>query len=135
MIRISLASLLALVTTCPHLCARVCKQPNQLLNQTITSYVLSRYGNEGATDLQITNISFVENTCYRKIIIESSSGNRRITLYLTPDEKYLTTNLMDISKVPRAAPLLQDHDTTKLLLAGTPLGLSVVARMPSSLRN
>lgn len=110
-----------------------CPSPRPTLQQTVTSYVQNRYGNPGANDLLITDISFIGSTCYRKITWESSSRNRKITLYLTPDEKYLTTMLMDLSEnlhvaTPRAgevstgaqAPPKAEPVTMNALLAGSP---------------
>lgn len=100
--------------------AQDCRSLSPLVKQAVTSYVQNRYGNAGAVALHIADISLIGSTCYRKITWESSSGDRKITLYLTPDGRYLTPTLMDISEDPRAASLKQEQDPMKALLAGTP---------------
>jgi len=110
-----------------------CHSLSPLLKQTVTSYVQNRYGNSGGGDLRITDISFIGSTCYHKINLESSSGNRKMTLILTPDEKYLTTMLMDLSEnlpvaTPRAGEVSTDAQARPkaepvamdALLAGSP---------------
>jgi protein-disulfide isomerase len=68
----------------------------------------------------VTEITPVGGTCYRRITLETSPGKGKITLYLTPDEKYLTTNLMDLSEDPSQALREVERDTMNALLAGSP---------------
>jgi protein-disulfide isomerase len=90
------------------------------MKQTVTTYVQKQYQVPEAVGLHITDVSRVGDTCYQKITLDGSSGNRRTVVYLTPDQKYVTAALMDLSVDPRAATLKLEHETMMTLLAGTP---------------
>jgi protein-disulfide isomerase len=109
-----------IVVTMAPAAGQDCKSPSAALKQAVTSYVQKRYGTPGATDFRVTEITLVGSACYRRITLETASGNRKITLYLTPDEKYLTTNLMDLSEDPSQAFREVERDTMNALLAGSP---------------
>ncbi len=100
--------------------AQTCKPLTGPVNQEITSYVEGRYNLPKTTNLRITQVTPVSSTCYRKITLESAPGGGSAIFYLTPDEKFLTRSLMDLSEDPRAALLSSERDTMKSLLAGSP---------------
>jgi len=86
----------------------------------ISSFIQKHYGGSPSANLKVTSISAVGDSCYTKILIESWNHSREITLFLTPDEKYLTTNLMEIDGAGSVASSQVDGSTTESLLAGSP---------------
>lgn len=102
------------------LAAQTCKPLTASVETTITSYVQREYNLPKSTKLRVTQVAPVARTCYRRILVESASTGVTAVFYLSPDEKFLTRSLIDLSEDPRAAALRSQRDTMQALLSGTP---------------
>jgi len=67
----------------------------------LISFVITKYRLGGATDLSLKDDGLVAGSCYRKLMLQSTVPQiRQITLYLSPDQKYLTPFLYDLREDP-----------------------------------
>jgi protein-disulfide isomerase len=66
----------------------------------IERYVEKRYSLSVEDPLTITANEVVDDTCYRKLTLESSSHTKRLTVFLSPDQRYLISTLMDLTIDP-----------------------------------
>src|SRR5712692_5374050 len=65
-------------------------------------YVRQKYGMLDSIALAVKADSLVKDTCYRQIVFEGTSDVRTwdLTLYSSPDERFLASDLLDMSLDP-----------------------------------
>lgn len=81
--------------------AENCKPVSDTDVGTITTYIAKR--SELPVDsVKLKSSEDVEGTCYRKLVLESGTTSQRrlLTFYLSPDRKYLSSNLFDLTLNP-----------------------------------
>src|ERR1700686_3658916 len=68
----------------------------------LVSYVQKKYNVAAESGLQISDASLVGSTCYRKLEFKSQGSPRpfHVSLFATPDLKYLTKELLDVGGTP-----------------------------------
>lgn len=71
--------------------------PPQLLAD-VAAYVASRY--ELAADLAVEDEGFAGESCFRRLTFASQFPKKTLTLYLSPDGRHLTSDLMDTTQDP-----------------------------------
>jgi len=64
------------------------------------SYVHKRYATFAANTPELSEVSLVAGTCYRKLVFESDDQRHRLELYLAPDLRFLSRDLADSSTDP-----------------------------------
>jgi protein-disulfide isomerase len=67
----------------------------------IINYLKTRYNMPESIDIKIVGISTVDQSCYRKIDVEAANATRAFSVYLSPDQRYMSSVLMDLSVDPR----------------------------------
>ena len=79
-----------------------CAPLNDGAKARLVDYVRKEYNVPADAALQVADASLVGSTCYRKLEFKSQGSARpfRISLFATPDLRYLTRELMDLSGDP-----------------------------------
>jgi protein-disulfide isomerase len=70
--------------------------------QTITNYVQKKYKLPMNAPLSITEATPIEKTCYQRLQIRSADSKQPFsaTLHLSPDQHFLSSNLLDVHTDP-----------------------------------
>jgi protein-disulfide isomerase len=77
-------------------------------------------------DLRIVGIEFVPGTCYRRVILEQRTLQKGLTVFLSPDQRFVTYDLRSIVATP-SAETLEKVDRANQLLMSDPF----IARGPT----
>jgi protein-disulfide isomerase len=80
----------------------------------LTEYVQKKYKAPAAAKLGLSAASLVGDTCYRKLEFKSEDQRRQLTLYLSPDFRFLTRELLDSA----VDPLEEERQKQQALAAG-----------------
>jgi hypothetical protein len=82
-----------------------CAPLTQGAKARLVAYVQKKYNLPAESGLQISDASLVGSTCYRKLEFKSQGSPRpfRISLFATPDLKYLARDLFDTGANPTVA--------------------------------
>ena len=94
-----------------------CIELKTTTEEAVKSYLKKRYNLPEQSSLTILESSNRENSCYRKLVIQTSNPARVLTLYLSPDQKYLALILMDLSVDPEIEIHAKRAEVSYLLLA------------------
>ncbi len=70
------------------------------LSSQITQYLEHRIQSQSAGVPSILSATLIPETCYRKLVIQVSGTSNPMTLYLSPDQRFLTSTLYDLAKDP-----------------------------------
>jgi protein-disulfide isomerase len=63
----------------------------------VETYVRKKFKIASAMALKLTESPAADSTCFRKVDLESTQGKKfELTLYVSPDIRFMTTQLMDI---------------------------------------
>jgi hypothetical protein len=68
--------------------------------EEIGRYLQKRYALPPDDQLTVTEDGVIDGTCYRKFIVEAPSQKRRLTVILSPDQRYLVPVLLDLTIDP-----------------------------------
>jgi protein-disulfide isomerase len=69
----------------------------------LTSYIKKKYELVSTTRLELQSAETIAGTCYRRLRVRSLSSrnvSRQMTFVLTPDQRFLTRDLMDVTVDP-----------------------------------
>lgn len=77
-----------------------CAQLSDQLNSHITQYLFRRIVSQAGGTPSILSTALVPGTCYRKLLIQVSGTSNPMTLYLSPDQRFLTSTLYDLARDP-----------------------------------
>jgi len=80
--------------TCPSVAADTATHIKQYLEQRLTT--------GGVATVTINSMTLVSNTCYHKLVIEIAGNSHPLTMYLSPDQRFLTSTLYDLASDPNA---------------------------------
>ena len=100
-----------------------CAQPLSPERQrTLLGYVRTRYKLPDTIELDLIKQSPVKDTCYRELIFQGKSQVRTwdLTLYLSPDLRFLSSDILDTSVDPAAEQRAKDAALLSGLGPGTP---------------
>jgi protein-disulfide isomerase len=100
-----------------------CTQPLSPERQrTFLDYVRKRYKLPDSIALELSKQSPVKDTCYRELTFRGTSQVRTwdLTLYLSPDSRFLSTDMLDTSVDPAAEQRAKDAALLNGLAPGTP---------------
>lgn len=92
---------------------------------TLITYVREKYHVPPAVPIEVSDLGFVDRTCYRKLDFRASQGHGplRITLYASPDLRFLSHDLMDAQLDPTRQELTGARDFTSALAGGNPASI------------
>lgn len=110
---------LALVTSIfigSYLYAADCPPVSKDTPERITRYLSQRLLSGEKIQPSILSISALPNSCYRKLTIAIPSVSHQIVMYLSPDERFLTSTLYDLSADPSQEVTRIAAEVEKLLL-------------------
>lgn len=93
-----------------------CKPMSTDLNSHISEYLSKRIVSESGGIPSILSSSKVPGTCYQKLVIHVSGTSNPMTLYLSPDQRFLTSTLYDLSTDPKEEAARVAADTEHLLM-------------------
>lgn len=98
--------------SCPAVSDEVIRQ--------ITQYVQKKYRLSDGPRLRLTARTIVDNSCYRRLVFEGDSLPKAFTgiLYLSPDGRYLSSDLLDIQKDPIVEEQMLYRETALKLSQG-----------------
>ncbi len=79
--------------------------------KALLEYVRKQYKLPESTSLALSVEHLVKDTCYRELTFEGTSPIRtwRLTLYASPDQRFLSTDLLDTSVDPEAEQSKRDQ--------------------------
>jgi protein-disulfide isomerase len=82
--------------------AQNCLPLSDSKKSTLLEYVRKEYRLKGETNLTLSNDELAHNGCYRELVFEGKSSLKtwQITLYLSPDQRFLTDELFDTTVDP-----------------------------------
>lgn len=80
----------------------------------LAAYVSERY--EFAPDITVQDDGLVGGTCFRRVNFRSASPARTVVLYLSPDQRFLTTELLDSTTHPASERRRSANAAQTLLL-------------------
>jgi protein-disulfide isomerase len=103
---------------------RSCPALSSVARAKLIQYVQKKYNFPPASGLTLADVSVVGSSCYRKLLFKSSNSTRpgRVELFLSPDFRYLTRELMDIN----VDPVAEARRKEQALVAGLASGNSPV---------
>lgn len=99
--------------TLPLLRADDCPVLSQDIASTVTKYLAQRLATPPKGSLSVESISLIANTCYHKVVIDVPGTAMPLTMYLSPDQRYLVSTLYDLTKDPalEAAQVAKNVET------------------------
>ena len=100
--------------------AQKCTAPSAAKRAEVEEYVLKRFNVPSAADLILVENKQDNDSCFWQLKYEVSSSKREITLFLSPDGKYLLPALYDIRIDPLIEEKTRREEIAKALLAGAP---------------
>jgi protein-disulfide isomerase len=77
-----------------------CTAFSDQLSFHVTEYLFHRIVSQTGGTPSILSAALVPGTCYRKLLIQVSGTSNPMTLYLSPDQRFLTSTLYDLAKDP-----------------------------------
>lgn len=95
--------------------------------RSVVSYVQRRWRLPATANLSIADMALLEGSCFRRFTLDSAMPRRRITVYLSPDQKFIAPMLMELSGQGLAPVAAARSDSppaerveTSALIAGDP---------------
>lgn len=116
--------------TCSFGAAQKCSDLSAQKRAEILHYVKARYSLPDIANVQLIADDAVEDACFRKLTFSTSYPDRKFTMYLTADQRYLTSTLLDLSVDPEIErqrnaeenrTILETERSPSLGLAGSPV--------------
>ncbi len=83
----------------------------------VQQYVQRRYEFPLDDHIMVTSVSVVDGTCYRQFSMQSEKLKKSFILYLSPDQRYVMTQVMDLTKDPQEEEHRKDAAVERALLS------------------
>ena len=83
--------------------------------QAVAQYIQKRYSFPTNNDIKVVEDTILTDSCYRKLTVQSSMPNRKFTVYMAPDQRYITPVLMDLTIDPAAEARAKNAMAERLL--------------------
>jgi len=93
-----------------------CKPLSAGLASHVTEYLAHRIVSESGGVPSIISTDQVPGTCYRKLVIQVSGTANHLTLYLSPDRRFLTSTLYDLDTDPKEEAVTVAANVQELLM-------------------
>lgn len=96
--------------------AESCLEVTDQKAAALVDYVRKEYKLDSSVPLHLANSDVVATTCYRQLTFKGQSPTRswQVTMYLSPDQRYLSRELMDTT----VDPLAEEERRNTLLMTG-----------------
>lgn len=98
--------------------AQTCVAPTTRQQLDISVYLAKKYHLVSTSDLTLIKQGKADDACFWKL--DYAYGKKLITVYLSPDRTFLSTELYDLRIDPAVEEQKQAESVTKALLAGDP---------------
>jgi protein-disulfide isomerase len=102
------------------LAAQECHPMGSDTPNKITQYVSSRTASAETPRIDIISSEPVSDSCYLKLTIKASGVNHPVTLFLSPDRRFISNNIFDLDEPPQDGPLNAKHIEDRLLNEASP---------------
>jgi protein-disulfide isomerase len=96
--------------------AAECPPASKDINARIEKYLSERLVSGSDAKVSVVTVSLVPETCYRKFTIKVSGNPSEGVMYLSPDERFLTSTLYDLSVSPQQEVARISGSVEKLLM-------------------
>lgn len=93
-----------------------CKPLSAATTSHITEYLAERIVSLSGGVPSILSAGPVSGTCYQKLVFHVSGTEKPLTLYLSPDQRFLTSTIYDLSVDPKAEEARTASDVERLLM-------------------
>lgn len=86
----------------------------------LSAYIQKKYKVPASVTLNIAEDTIVNDTCYHKLLFRSDNAQQPFsqTLYLSPDSRFLLTEVLDLNIDPLEAERREHHELTAALTQG-----------------
>jgi len=130
--RPTILALICFLVSTTLLADEQCKPLTDRAREAIATYLAKRLKLSDSRGLKIDKEEFVRNTCYRKFRLEGGSLRQPITLFLSPDLRFVSAALLDTALDPveeerkeaeRISALLQPAESPSRGRPGAPVTL------------
>jgi protein-disulfide isomerase len=108
--------------------ATSCRGVDEMEKRSLVKYLERKFGITPDMPLIVAASEFLQENCYNRLQFESLGGQKpgTLTLYLTPDHRYLVRDLLDTSYDPLLAASKAAEKTEMILTKGHPMGVGPV---------
>ncbi len=88
----------------------------------ILKYISSRYHIPASVSLNIRASTLIDASCFRHLVVEGKGplNTWSLELFLSPDHRFVSTDLMDTALDPKLEEMRRDQEALKHLSAGSP---------------
>jgi protein-disulfide isomerase len=93
-----------------------CRAITEELSSHVTQYLAHRIVSEAGGVPSILSADRVPGTCYQKLVIHVPGTANPLTLYLSPDQRFLTSTLYDLATDPSEERARVAEDVQRLLM-------------------
>ena len=93
-----------------------CKPMSGDLTSHVTEYLAQRIVSKSGDAPSILSADRVPGTCYQKLVIQVPGTANPLTLYLSPDQRFLTSTLYDLTRDPKEEASTVAADVQRLLM-------------------
>ncbi len=83
-----------------HLAEQDCSGFDEAAQQRVAAYVQVKYKIPTTTELMLKENMVLPGSCLRRLTFESATQKRVVTLYLSPDQRYIAPLVYDLSEDP-----------------------------------
>lgn len=116
-----IATLAVFVTNLQQSCAaKRCKGPLPGKMTQIGRYIseLDYFG--GTSSVRLSESSRYNASCFWKLTFEDDVSKKKVTMYLSPDQRYMASDIMDLNIDPLAERRQREEELVQTLTAGSP---------------
>lgn len=119
MLRLVLTGLVCYVSVvCPTVCGQDCKALPASSQAKIVAYVRVQFGLPKGAIVALSESNLLSGSCIRHLSYSINWPRRRIDLYLSPDQRYFSTQIFDLSSstpsVAGSQPNLKESEMARL---------------------
>lgn len=116
----TIGPLCILAVVAHHANAEACKAPENEKLTAATIYAAKHYHITSSSGLSLVEYSQVSASCFWRLHFQVASTKRDMMLFLSPDQKYLTSTLFDLDSDPLEEERSQAEATLRSLMSGDP---------------
>jgi protein-disulfide isomerase len=118
--RCLLAAVLMFAAVRAALAASECSDFPDSKQHELLKYIRGKYNVPASVDLALKGSDLVGRSCYRHLSIEGKSDFNAwsLDLYVSPDGRFVSTDLMDTTVDPKLEAITRDQQAMKALSAG-----------------
>jgi hypothetical protein len=77
-----------------------CPPLSEGINSRISNYLSRRLVSSDSVVVSVVSVSSVTGTCYHKVVVSIPGAAAPVQFYLSPDERFLTSALLDLKVDP-----------------------------------